>query len=200
MVDYHPVTGVKRSQKPLELYSLIKLIKKHNTKKYLEIGARHGCTFYDIMTNLQKGSLGVAVDLPGGQWGVSSSKESLEKVAKELRNQGYIIHVIFGDSTKKSTINQIKEIAETFDTVFIDGDHRYEGVKKDYENYKDFAKALISFHDIDGHNVSWRKNKSMKVEVPKLWNELKEIYPNTEEFIDNEYRKDAPMGIGAIIL
>jgi hypothetical protein len=39
---------------------------------------------------------------------------------------------------------------EKFDLVFIDGDHHYESVKRDYEAFSESATKVIAFHDIAG--------------------------------------------------
>lgn len=35
-----------------------------------------------------------------------------------------------------------------FDVVFIDGDHSYDQVKRDWENYGPLARKFVAFHDI----------------------------------------------------
>ena len=44
---------------------------------------------------------------------------------------------------------KVEKISDSFDVVFIDGDHSYEGVKADWECYKNFLKigSIIIFHD-----------------------------------------------------
>lgn len=46
-------------------------------------------------------------------------------------------------------VEQVRKIAPSLDLLFIDGDHSYEGVKKDWDAYKDFLKpgATVVFHD-----------------------------------------------------
>jgi len=51
------------------------------------------------------------------------------------------------------------------DLLFIDGDHKYEACKRDYEMYSPLAK-IVAFHDIH------TKNK-FNDGVPKLWQEIK---------------------------
>lgn len=45
--------------------------------------------------------------------------------------------------------NAVKSWAEPIDYIFIDGDHNYEAVKKDYEDWLPFVKTdgVIAFHD-----------------------------------------------------
>ena len=192
----HKITGQKVSQKDKELAGLIKEIQDANCTKYLEIGARQGNTFYDVMMSLPKGSIGVCVDLPAGAWGKSGTEKYLAKVVEELKKEGYKIHMILGDSTDPKVIEKIKSFGP-YDAALIDGDHRYEGVKKDWENYMPIVNKIIAFHDIDGRGVVQKSNPDLIVEVPTLWDELKQKWLH-KEFIDNEERPEAPMGIGVI--
>jgi predicted O-methyltransferase YrrM len=67
------------------------------------------------------------------------------------------------------------------DFLIIDGDHRYRGVKKDFQLYSSLVKqnGLIVFHDILCHP------KVPECKVDKFWNEIKRNYKNVE-FIDRE--------------
>lgn len=188
-------SGRNPSQRYFELRSFMQLLTNKHVTKYLEIGARHGDTFYHIMRSLPVGSTGVAVDYPGAKWGISSSRRYLEDAIADLNNRGYLCKVIFGDSTDSAIINKVAN-AGLYDAILIDGDHRYEGVKKDWENYHEMAR-MIAFHDIDGHGEAERKPNGSPVEVPRLWAELKEEFPDRAiEFIDKQRRG---MGIGVII-
>ena len=52
--------------------------------------------------------------------------------------------------------------------VFIDGDHRYKGVKRDYSGYGSFSKDIIAFHDI----VDSPRHRKAGSYVYKLWGEI----------------------------
>ena len=73
--------------------------------------------------------------------------------------------LIPGDSHHERIYNQVKD--KKFDILFIDGDHSYEGVKKDFEMYVPLVKdrGLILMHDITNAHEG----------VPKFWEEIK--YP-----------------------
>jgi predicted O-methyltransferase YrrM len=56
------------------------------------------------------------------------------------------------DSHKEETVRKLKDIlgGGMIDLLFIDGDHRYEGVRKDFEMYSPLVRkgGIIAFHDI----------------------------------------------------
>lgn len=182
-------SGRRASQSQYELSSLIDLLRKYNVKRYLEIGAREGDTFHEIVT-LVKTDYALAVDLPGGLWGKSSTKNNLSIAISDLKSRKYNVEAILGDSSSQEIVSRIQKM-EKFDAIFIDGDHTLEGVTRDWENYKDMANIII-FHDIVGHNEA-EKVSNMKVEVPILWERLKKEYQHLEIVEDG-----SNMGIGVI--
>ena len=82
------------------------------------------------------------------------------------------------NSHETSTLLELKKKLKNkqIDLLFIDGDHTYEGVKKDFEMYSPLVKknGIIGFHDI----VMTRLHSD--VEVNKFWNEIKENYKYKE--------------------
>ncbi|MCS7366302.1 MAG: class I SAM-dependent methyltransferase [archaeon YNP-WB-062] len=62
------------------------------------------------------------------------------------------------------------------DFLFIDGDHTYEGVKKDFEMYSPLVRGggIIAFHDIVQHPPE------TGCEVSGFWNEIKLRYKYRE--------------------
>lgn len=168
-----------KHQQPRELARFIDVLKERGVTKYLEIGAKHGDTFREIVSAL--GAFGVAVDLPNGPWG-GNSRANLITVCRSLGSVA-----IFGDSTDPAIIREVNTFGP-FDAVLIDADHRYEYVKQDYENYR---CPITAFHDIDGEGISLR---GMPIGVPRLWKEVRG--DDYEEIIDPS--DDRPMGIGVI--
>lgn len=182
-------SGREASQQPLELERLIDILIEKRVASYLEIGARHGDTFYEVVRSLPKGSLCVAVDLPNGPWGSNWSMDCLIDCVEELQKQGYNAHYVLGDSRSPEVIELVKYQGR-FDAVLIDGDHRYDGVNADFSNYGD--GKIVAFHDIAGDGLVCGENP---VEVPKYWNEIKDKFKH-EEIINPS--DDRPMGIGVI--
>ena len=101
-------------------------------------------------------------------------------------------YYIQNDSHKKSTLDETYKIFKDIkvDFLFIDGDHTYDGVKKDYEMYSPLVRSggLVAFHDIVEHPTK-------KCLVDKLWNEIKYKY-NYSEIIES--KDQSSMGIGII--
>ena len=183
-------SGLPASQNEHELGAFIKLVNQYRCASYLEIGSRDGDTFHAVMSALPKGSRGVAVDLPGGAWG-RDSKANLTAAVEDLRANGYRVGLIFGDSTSQQVIDRVALV--NYDAILIDGDHQYNGVKADYDNYAHMAAKLVAFHDIAGHGVT-QKRSGLPVEVPRFWDEIKQ--ENSLEIIDC----NSKMGIGVLLL
>jgi len=180
------LSGRIASQQPRELAAFIDILNGNGVRSYLEIGAKHGDTFYEVMTHLPTGSRGVAIDLPSGPWRGGGSAEHLTSCINELNRQ-YDVERLFGDS-------QAIELSENFGAILIDADHRYESVKKDWLRYKDRSR-IIAFHDIAAPEGSHCGR--YKVEVQQLWNEIKHDYQNIELIMPDDNR---PMGIGVLFL
>jgi hypothetical protein len=182
-------SGRRPSQREDELRSLIALFQQMNVRRYLEVGARHGDTFHEIMRNLPAFATGVAVDLGGGAWGTPNSVEPLRSACAALQRKGYGIDCLFGNSQDPGMVAAVRALGP-FDAILIDGDHRYEAVKRDWLNYGPMGR-LVAFHDIDGEGQA--SGDGLPVEVQKLWAELKPHHETTE-FLGSV----RGMGIGVI--
>jgi len=166
-------------QHPLELRVVREWVK--DAQSILEIGSRFGDNLVFLAVSMGGNRL-VSVDLPGAEGHVEAiaSRLSLKNNCKKLRDAGFDVTLILGDSHSEEVEDKVLPHAP-FDVVFIDGDHTYEGVKQDWETYGSFGKQVI-FHDINPDN---------KLGVSKLWAELE---GEKEEYIGH----NSKMGIGRI--
>lgn len=183
-------SGQPAVQVESEFKALLNLVKTQDVKSYLEVGVARGDSFHEIVTQMPKDSLAVAVDYPEQEWGLIESRNALIKAATDLIKNDYDISLIFGDSKEQETVNDVLKASESFDLVFIDGDHSYEGVKADWDNYGRLGR-MVAFHDIVDSQLPNAKGEV--VEVPRFWNEIKKQYRHIE-FVE----KGSTMGIGVI--
>ena len=143
-------------QKPEEFVEFINLLQTQKRKKFaLEIGSNFGGTSVALCHVYEKV---IAIDI--------KYHENFDKIKSEFNNFDYIIM----DSKSTNLLNIIKNLNVEFDLIFIDGDHSYEGVKSDYNRFKQFCSndGLIGFHDIIESDI----NKQMNNQVDILWKEL----------------------------
>ena len=185
-------SGRRPSQIEAELCGLLALLKAEGVRSYLEIGAREGDTFYDVVSSLPRGSRAVAVDLPGGMWGKRTTGAQLQRACDALRAKGYEVSMLLGDSTAAHTVSDIWRMGP-FDAVLIDGDHRYAGALADWKNYGPLGR-MVAFHDIVGQGQR-EKVHGHEVEVPRLWAEIREAGARCVEFI----APGSAMGIGVVV-
>ena len=164
-----------------------------------EIGRAKGGTLALLCRAAAPGALVVSLDLPGGAF--SGLIPLLNKGAwrapllRATAGPGQELRLIDGDSKLPATREKFRAAlaGRKLDLLFIDGDHTWDGVKSDYENYAGFVKpgGVIAFHDIqpgfEEHGVA----------VRRFW--LETALPGARaEFIADSSQKS--YGIGALRL
>lgn len=184
---------VRCAQVEAEFVPFLELLKQEKVTRLLEVGSRFGGSLWRIANVLPTGSRVVSCDSGKGMGGRKpGAVNSLRACVLRLKRMGYDIHLIMGHSQSPHVVKAVSELGP-FDAVFLDGDHEYEGVKKDWENFGPVSR-IVAFHDIAWVKPSGYTN-SKEVQVPRLWNELKKEYRH-QEFVD--YSTGATMGIGVL--
>ncbi len=203
---YGTFSGRRPSQMEQELNAFKRLLSAEGVMSYLEIGARHGDTFHEVMAWLAASralceappgtrARGVAVDLPGAAWGKEGTSGVLLRAASAVRSMGADADVLIGDSQTVAMREQVYAHAP-FDAVLIDGDHRYEGVSRDFGHYGGMSR-IVAFHDIVGTGQMDKARN--RVEVPIFWEELKVWAATNKHRVVELIAPDSKMGIGVII-
>ncbi len=136
----HETYGWWAQQDEREFWELVEEISKINPTRILEIGSAHGGTlfFWD-----QIAATGATI--------VSVCRQVGTGITMDLTNAKSNLILLKRDSHAPETVAEIAGIFEDgIDFIFIDGDHSYNGVKADYENYSPLVRpgGLIGFHDI----------------------------------------------------
>lgn len=176
-----------------ELDAFLALLAEHGVRSYLEVGCKAGATFDRVMRSLPVGSVGVAVDLPGGPWGHPGTVTALRQTCVALDADGWVVALILGDSADGDTIATVAS-AGPYDAVLIDADHRYEAVAADWRHYGSMGR-LVAFHDIAAPPGHASAKTGYPVEVPRLWAEIKASGRRTVEFV----APGSLMGIGVAL-
>ena len=142
--------GPKIDQDIISFRALYQMIENLNPTKILELGFRNGGTSRMWQNLVPEGGLVLSVDFSPG----SVEDRVLFLDSPEVR-------LLVGDSHSPEIIAEAASFGP-YDAIFIDGDHSYEGVKADYENYSPMVRqgGVISFHD-QGHGP-----------ILRFWNEL----------------------------
>jgi len=187
------LSGAKLAQAPAELAGLAALLRELGATSFLEIGSRHGDTLFELAMLVPSLTRFMAVDLPGGRWGRRGSESNLDRTVWLLRRMGREAEAVYGRSTDQAVIDKARG-AGPWDFVLIDADHTYNGVKTDWLAYGPMAAKAVAFHDIVGQGK--RNITGLKIEVPRLWQELKAEGRPVREFVDPPAR----MGIGVVLL
>lgn len=177
-------------QKPRELTALGEMLAARRPEAVLEIGTAHGGTLLFLTRVASPAATIVSLDLHGGRLGAGPIRALLYKrFARRMQR----LHLPLGDSHSIEMLNEIKNILEgqALDCLYIDGDHSYEGVKRDFELYVPLVRkgGIVILHDIvDGP-------PEFVGGVPRFWREIKSGHSMTE-FIQDP--KQGGWGIGVL--
>jgi cephalosporin hydroxylase len=160
-------------QVPEEISALVELLKKQRLRHVMEIGSEAGGTFYLWCRLTAIGGLKISLDLPNGASGSGRFRDAsaLARRTTLFKRWSANVHVVTGDSHEQNSRREVEEAlaGNKLDFLFIDGDHSYEGVKADFEDYKGFVRpgGLIAFHDI----VDSEFHRKRGCHVAKFWTE-----------------------------
>jgi len=178
---------IKPAQKKQEIKTFLEFIRNKKPKVFLEIGTGKGGTLFLFCSVLPKNSRIISVDLRGESYG-AGYPSFMRNLLKSYAQGSQVITLVEMDSHNEKTRDYIKTLLSgEVDFLFIDADHTYEGVKRDYELYSKLVKkgGYIAFHDIKAYEQSCG--------VYKFWDEIKE--KKVIEIAD----KSNPYGIGVVV-
>lgn len=187
-----PWINIRPAQVKDEIYKLLKILAKRDLKYILEIGTAKGGTLFLFSRVSNPNAVIISIDLPGGPFGGGYPKyRTILYKSFAARNQRIIL--IRKNSHSIFTFKAVKNIlaGQKLDFLFIDGDHTYEGVKRDFEIYSRLVNndGIIAFHDIvPGPATSVGG-------VPQFWSEIKHNFRYIEIVKD---WKQQMCGIGVI--
>jgi cephalosporin hydroxylase len=153
-----------------ELLRLAELVKERRPQVVVEIGTANGGTLFCFARLSAPQALLVSIDLPGGVHG-GGYPVWKRALYRSFAREGQRIELLRGDSHAPSMRRRLEGLlaGRAIDLLLVDGDHTYEGVRRDYELYAPLVRAggLVAFHDIRRHPPE------ADCHVDRLWAELR---------------------------
>ena len=146
-------------------------IMKEKCRNYLEIGTHYGHSICNLLqSKYETKFLGIDIF---NRWG-DSKISNIEKLAndnvKKFNKNKYECKLIKANSQIKSTHNLVKKyFPNGIDLLFIDGDHSYNGIINDFNNYFPLVNkgGYIIFDDYLPYKI---RNKER--DAPKAVNQI----------------------------
>ena len=218
ILDYIRFINIKLSKKDIlkELVNSNSNIEKFDILSNVLLSHQRKIEFSKFIESINDEKIHVIVEIGTADSGTHlllseliNSSKTMVAIDLELRNRKTLSAInsnhdkrfgIEGSSQSKETFLQLSQLLNNrkIDLLFIDGDHSYEGVRNDFETYKDIVNqnGIIAFHDIvpDSFSRTGYKTSSYVGEVPKYWNEIKHDY-RYQEFIESKDQDGCGIGI-----
>ena len=178
-----------------ELSELLHILRELHPERIMEIGMDKGGTMALWSQIADADACLIGLDIKIGT-GVEALIKSKLKVSQTLL-------LIESDSHAAAAKQRVLEAlgGNQLDFLFIDGDHSYEGVKQDLENFSSLVRpgGLIALHDIvpDYHVRFGIQTDHDAGGVHQFWREISRSFPHYE-FVENTAQDG--YGIGVIRL
>ena len=165
-----------------EYCRLVEFVAQQRPRVILEIGTAKGGTL--LAWSRIASELVISIDMFGGAGG-GGYPRAKEKLFRQFVSDrpGVEMVLLRKDSHSLETRDHVRDLlrGRTIDFLFIDGDHTYAGVRRDFEIWSELLTpgGHVAFHDIL-HPV-----EVADCEVDRLWAELRQEYPEHFEFVED---------------
>ena len=171
---------------------LYALVKKFNIESYLEIGFGRGYSTFCVAKAMSDcGIEGKIVTID------PNFDEDHIKSLSNIFPAAWFKKIKFARGTSQLAM---PEIEGNFDMIYVDGDHRYEAVKLDWELTKDRFNKFIIFDDYHLPGISQKDIECAKL-IDEIENESKElILMDRRIFFDDRGISDDEIKYGQVII
>lgn len=163
-----------------EITSMLKEVNGIKLDRILEIGTALGGTLFLLSRLASENALIISIDLPGGPFG-RGYQQWKTRLYRSFARGDQDIQLIRKDSHNEETLQiALRTLGgRKLDFLLIDGDHSYQGVRRDFEMYSQLVRdgGMIAFHDIIPH-------VRPDAGVHRFWAEIKGGH-NTVEIVQN---------------
>jgi predicted O-methyltransferase YrrM len=164
------------------------MLAQRQPRGIVEIGTDEGGTLFLWTRVAAPDAVIVAVD--DRPLGATGTRSPWALVRRGFARRGQRIELLIPrDSHDPATAAEASaQLRRDVDFLFIDGDHGYDGVKRDWELFSPLVApgGLVAFHDV---------NEERHPGVVRFWNELRATHQTTE-LIAND--PQGTFGIGIV--
>jgi predicted O-methyltransferase YrrM len=165
------------TQKESEIRGLLAEVRRLRPRRILEIGSSAGGTLFLWTRAATDDATIVSIDLPAGGLDDPEEAERLRRFERFRRGRQRL-YLLRADSHAGLTQRRLAEIlgGQALDFLFIDGDHSYDGVRRDFDDYTALVRpdGLVALHDVHPHSRGWGGD------VPRFWREVRDRYAGGE--------------------
>ncbi len=169
---------IRPSQIRGEIEPVLKRVHACQPRSVLEIGTNNGGTLFLWSRVAAPNAQLISLDLPGGEFG-GGYPVWRRPLYRRFALPGQRVHLVRENSHHPTSLEKVRSLLGRcpLDFLFIDGDHTYDGVKRDFEMYAPLVRpgGLIALHDIAEHD-------DRTCNVRRFWLELARTL-QTEEFV-----------------
>lgn len=173
-------SNIKPQQVREEITELLEIVALNKPKFVLEIGTSGGGTLFLLSRVSNPDAIIISLDLPSGAFGGGYHSQKIP-LFKTFASQDQKMYFVRENSHLLQVFHLVEDILKEhkLDFLFIDGDHTYDGVKKDFEMYSKLVKkgGMIAFHDICDHCLHPSQSEC---DVARFWRSIKGEYKNFE--------------------
>lgn len=191
LIDYCVDRPVLMGQVRSEILQLGNLLKELAPQRSLEIGTNYGGTLLLLCAVSAPRAKIISVDLPEGPFGGGYPKRKIP-IFRRFARFGQKLHLLRANSHSPETKKDVERLLqnEPLDYLFVDADHTYEGIRRDFEMYAPLVRkgGMIAFHDIVTHK------SGTQCEVERFWNEIKQEYRH-REFVERPSAGGVPFAV-----
>ena len=180
-------------QRESEILGLLELVREIAPRRLCEIGTAAGGTTFLLARIASQGATLITIDL--------ALQPGQAEALAILGGSGCRVVPLTGDSHDEQMATRVRLSAGgPLDVLFIDGDHRYEGVVADYELFHRLVRpgGIVVFHDIvpDSRSRGGPETGTDAGDVPRFWEELRSRFPAAaSEFIESPAQDACGIGV-----